>query len=57
MANIPAQTEAEQDAALEQALKEAPRGAMTLAFIAVVLLVAAWYAIYLFAFLPRGPAS
>ena len=40
--------------ALEEALKETPRGAFALAGITVALLMAAWLAIYLFVFLPRG---
>ena len=51
------ETSAAEDAALEQALEETPRGALALAGIAVALLVAAWFAVYLFAFLPRGAAS
>lgn len=45
--------EAEQ-AALERALAEVPRGAVALAGAAVLLLMACWLAIYLFVFLPRG---
>jgi hypothetical protein len=39
---------------VEEALKETPRGAFALAGITVGLLIAAWLAIYLFVFLPRG---
>lgn len=39
---------------LEAALRETPRGAFALAAIAVGLLLAAWLAIYVFVFLPRG---
>lgn len=35
-------------------LREVPRGALTLAGVTVALLLAAWFAIYLFVFLPRG---
>ncbi|MDB5570232.1 MAG: hypothetical protein JWN93_1415 [Hyphomicrobiales bacterium] len=41
-------------ARLEEALRETPRGAMALAGLTVVLLLVAWFAIYLFVFLPRG---
>jgi hypothetical protein len=41
-------------AALEEALKEAPRGAIAVAGTAVVLLMICWLAIYLLVFLPRG---
>ena len=41
-------------AALEDALKEAPRGAIAVAGTAVILLMICWLAIYLFVFLPRG---
>ena len=40
--------------ALQAALKETPRGAFALAGLTVGLLMAAWLAIYLFVFLPRG---
>lgn len=40
--------------ALEAALKETPRGAFALAGLTVGLLMAAWLAIYLLVFLPRG---
>lgn len=39
---------------LEHAIQEVPRGALTLAGIAVGLLMLAWLGIYLFVFLPRG---
>ena len=41
-------------AALEEALQEAPRGAIAVAGTAVILLMICWLAIYLFVFLPRG---
>ena len=40
--------------ALEAALRQTPRGAFALAGVTVALLMAAWLAIYLFVFLPRG---
>jgi len=40
--------------ALEDALKEAPRGAIAVAGTAVILLMIAWWAMYLLVFLPRG---
>jgi hypothetical protein len=39
---------------LDQVLKEVPRGAMALAGLTVALLLIAWFAIYVFVFLPRG---
>lgn len=42
------------DAALEAALAETPRGALALSGLTVGLLMLAWLAIYLFVFLPRG---
>lgn len=42
------------DEALENALRETPRGAFALAAVTVGLLMAAWLAMYLFVFLPRG---
>jgi hypothetical protein len=47
-------TPADEQAALEAALREAPRGAVAVAGIAVGLLLIGWFAIYLFVFLPRG---
>lgn len=41
----------------EDPLAPVPRGALTLAGIAVGLLVLAWLATYFFAFLPRGPVG
>ena len=40
--------------ALDEALKETPKGAFALAGVTVGLLMAAWLAMYLFVFLPRG---
>lgn len=37
--------------------REVPRGAFALALITAGLLLAAWLAVYLFVFLPRGPVS
>ena len=39
---------------LDQALRQTPKGAFAVAGVAVGLLLAAWLAIYLFVFLPRG---
>jgi asparagine N-glycosylation enzyme membrane subunit Stt3 len=47
-------TEADEADELEAALAEVPRGALVLAGAAVGLLMLAWFAIYLFVFLPRG---
>ena len=44
----------EDEAALEAALEETPRGALVVAGIAVVLLLLGWFFVYLFIFLPRG---
>jgi hypothetical protein len=40
--------------ALEAALAQTPKGAFALAALTVGLLMAAWLAMYLFVFLPRG---
>lgn len=40
--------------ALDEALKETPKGAFALAGVTVGLLMAAWLAMYLLVFLPRG---
>jgi len=41
----------------DRLLEPVPSGAFALAGLAVGLLVAAWLAIYFFAFLPRGPVG
>jgi hypothetical protein len=46
--------ETEEEAALERALEEAPRGAVAVAGVVVGLLLLCWLAIYIFVFLPRG---
>ena len=42
---------------VDAALRGAPKGALALAGITVGLLMAAWLAVYLFVFLPRGPVG
>lgn len=42
---------------LEEAMKETPKGALALSGAAVLLLLIAWFSIYLFVFLPRGPVG
>lgn len=42
---------------LAAALEATPRGAFALAGLTVGLLMAAWLAIYLLVFLPRGPVG
>ena len=46
--------DAVEEAALERALEDVPRGAVAVAGVAVALLLVCWFAIYLFVFLPRG---
>ena len=41
----------------EAIMREAPKGAIALAGLTVGLLVAAWFAMYLLVFLPRGPVG
>jgi hypothetical protein len=43
--------------ALEQVLRTVPRGAVTLAGLALAILLAAWLAVYFGVFLPRGPVG
>lgn len=45
---------AEDDAALERALREVPSGALALSGLTVGLLMLAWLLVYAFVFLPRG---
>jgi hypothetical protein len=40
--------------ALDRAVADGPHGALTVAGIATVIVVALWLAFYLFVFLPRG---
>ena len=47
-------SETADDAALERAMAEVPRGALALSALAVALLLLAWFLIYAFVFLPRG---
>jgi hypothetical protein len=64
MSSIPGQTsvpEPEQDdfarhdpEDLARVMREVPRGALALAGLTVGLLILAWFAVYLFVFLPRG---
>ena len=42
------------EAALEAALGEVPRGAVAVSAIAVALLMFGWFFVYLLIFLPRG---
>jgi len=42
------------DAALEPILQSGARGALTLAGIATAIVVAIWFAFYLFVFVPRA---
>ncbi len=42
------------EAALEAVMREVPKGALALAGLTVALLMIAWFAVYLFVFLPRG---
>jgi hypothetical protein len=44
----------EEQARLERAMRQTPKGALALSGAAVLLLLVAWFAIYLFVFLPRG---
>jgi hypothetical protein len=45
---------AEEQAALERAMAEVPRGAIAVAGTAVGLLLIGWFLIYFLVFLPRG---
>jgi len=43
------------DERIERIVAEGPGGALAVAGIATALVVAMWFAFYLFVFLPRGP--
>lgn len=47
-------SDSEELAALERALEGGPRGALAVSLIAVGLLLAGWFLVYLAVFLPRG---
>ena len=49
--------EDETSALPEAVTREVPKGALALSALTVGLLVVAWFAIYLFVFLPRGPVG
>ena len=42
------------EAALERAMRDVPRGALVVSAIAVALLMVGWFFVYFFIFLPRG---
>lgn len=47
-----------EDSALPDAvMREVPKGALALSALTVGLLVVAWFVVYFFVFLPRGPVS
>jgi hypothetical protein len=43
------------EAKLAEVLAEVPRGSVVVAVTAVAIVIAIWFAFYIFAFLPRGP--
>ena len=43
------------EAKLAQVLAEVPKGSVVVAVTAVAIVIAIWFAFYIFAFLPRGP--
>jgi hypothetical protein len=45
------------EAALERVMAEVPRGALALSGLTVGLLLLAWFLMYVFVFLPRGPVG
>jgi hypothetical protein len=47
-------TAADEDALLEQAMQEVPRGALAVSLVAVALLMIGWFLLYFAVFLPRG---
>jgi cytochrome c oxidase subunit IIa family protein len=49
---LPAETTA--DERVDRIVAEGPHGALTVAGIATVIVLALWFAFYLFVFLPRG---
>ena len=50
----PSGVEETRDADIEAILEDGPRGAIALAGIAILLVVAIWFAFYLFVFTPRA---
>ena len=52
--DIPSRNDDEASDGLSAALQETPRGAFALAGLTVALLLAAWFFVYFFVFLPRG---
>jgi len=44
-----------EDERIAQIVAQGPKGALAVAATAVAIVIALWFAFYLFAFLPRGP--
>ena len=42
---------------LTQIVAQGPKGAIAVAGVAVAIVIAIWFAFYLFVFLPRGPIA
>jgi hypothetical protein len=53
--DLPEQVENTADDRVNRILAAGPAGALMVAGIATALVVAMWFAFYLFVFLPRGP--
>lgn len=54
MINSEFPTDTNQDDRVERIVAQGPTGALTLAGIATAIVIAMWFAFYLFVFLPRG---
>ena len=52
--NIPDETTASLEERVERIVADGPRGALMLAGITTAIVIALWFAFYLFVFLPRG---
>ena len=46
-----------EDERVAQIVAQGPRGAIAVAGLAVAIVIAIWFAFYLFVFLPRGPIA
>ena len=46
-----------EDERLAQIVAQGPKGAIAVAGVAVAIVIAIWFAFYLFVFLPRGPIA
>jgi hypothetical protein len=55
MLNSPLPDRVASDQHVDRVVAEGPHGAVALAVVSTAIVIAIWFAFYLFVFLPRGP--